>query len=265
MKRYIRQVVFATVSFLLIGVFSYSLQAQSSGKATKSNPKKILTVANASPKSDEVIDHGYYCLNYDSWLHNPVWVSYLLTRSMVRQKNAQRRNCFRKDSKAVDCPSPKEYSKSGYDKGHICPAGDMAWDQDAQDRTFLMSNMTPQEPAFNRGIWKKLEEKVRDWAEQNDSIIVIAGPIFCAHYQTIGRDIAVPVKFYKIVIDISYPTYKAIGFVLPNRGSNKSIYAYSMSIDQVEKLTGLNFFPAYDKDNFIQKIEKTMTLGQWQR
>jgi DNA/RNA endonuclease G, NUC1 len=256
MKRCFLQSVFSFLVILFITIIPIELFSQSQSK--------VLTLANAAPISGQRVNHTYYVLGYNSSKHNPDWVAYLLTKSMVSQTNATRNNKFKTDPAAKGCATPKDYAKSGYDKGHICPAGDMAFSQKAQDMSFLMSNMAPQEPAFNRGIWKKLEEQVRDWAGQNDSIIIIAGPIYSGGTKKIGaKGVVVPDKFYKIVIDISYPTYKAIAFIIPNVSDQEDFYSFCVSIDQVESLTGLDFFPQYDSNKFIQGLEKTNNTQQW--
>lgn len=238
--------------------------------------KALLTVDNAIPCIEktnalgfnlklEVIDHKYFKLGYSQENKQSAWVAYLLTKKMVLENNSVRSNKFKPDLKLTKSLSyPSDYKNSGYDKGHICPCADMSFLQEAQDLTFLMSNMSPQLHAFNAGKWKTLEEKVRDWAKENDSIIIIAGPILEGKLKTIGENkVSIPLKFYKIIIDISYPTFKAIGFVMPNEKLDKDIYYYSMSIDEVEKLTGLNFFPKYDANKLIQNLEKTIDIKDW--
>lgn len=228
--------------------------------------KSVLTVDNVIPsykekkdkaKKIEVIDHKYFKLGYSEKHEQPQWVAYLLTKKMVLENNSVRSNKFKADNMVSTCSaSPNDYKNSGYDKGHICPCADMSFSQKAQNLTFLMSNMSPQLHSFNAGKWEQLEEKTRFWAEENDSIIVIAGPVFDSIIERIGKNnVSVPYRFYKIIIDISYPTYKAIGFVMENKKLDKDIFYYSMSVDEVEKLTGLNLFPDYDNNVLVQNIE----------
>lgn len=238
--------------------------------------KALLTVDNAIPCIEktnalgsnlklEVIDHKYFKLGYSQEHKQSAWVAYLLTKKMVLENNSVRSNKFKPDLKLTKSLSyPSDYKKSGFDKGHICSSADMSFSQEAQDLTFLMSNMSPQLHVFNAGKWKTLEEKVRDWAKENDSIIIIAGPILEGKLKTIGANkVSVPLKFYKIIIDISYPTFKAIGFVMPNEKLDKDIYYYSMSVDEVEKLIGLNFFPKYESNKLVQTLEKTINIQDW--
>lgn len=176
-------------------------------------------------------------------------------RNMVNEQKAQSRRL----SEQADSLAARNAELNRQLQGLICQI-----EKKVQDMSFLMSNMAPQEPAFNRGIWKKLEEQVRDWAGQNDSIIIIAGPIYSGGTKKIGaKGVVVPDKFYKIVIDISYPTYKAIAFIIPNVSDQEDFYSFCVSIDQVESLTGLDFFPQYDSNKFIQGLEKTNNTQQW--
>ena len=205
----------------------------------------------------EVVDHKYYRLGYFEKHEQSAWVAYLLTKEMVSKTKAIRKNRFIIDKKISTLSATSaDYTKSGYDRGHICPAADMSFSQDAQDITFLMSNMSPQIHSFNAGKWKQLEEKVRHWAKENDSIIVIAGPILDSIIGKIGKNnVSIPYSFYKIIIDISYPDYKAIGFIMKNEKLSEDLLYYSMSIREIEERTGLNFFPKYDNDSLVQNLE----------
>ena len=231
---------------------------------------RILCLENAIPtyhyktsskkevsKKLEVVDHKYFKLGYYEKHEQSAWVAYLLTKEMVSETKATRKNRFTIDNKiSTLSATSSDYAKSGYDRGHICPAADMSFSQDAQDRTFLMSNMSPQTHSFNAGKWKQLEEKVRKWAVENDSIIVIAGPILDSIIGKIGENnVSIPYSFYKIIIDISYPDFKAIGFIMKNEKLSEDLIYYSMSIREIEDRTGLNFFPKYDKDSLVQNLE----------
>ncbi|MCK9163431.1 MAG: DNA/RNA non-specific endonuclease [Bacteroidales bacterium] len=254
-------------TFLLFGAFFLFLY---SGNVLSQNIGQVLSVDNSIPiyynsnkkgKKEvlklEVIDHKYYKIGYWDKHKQSAWVAYLLTREMVEGKKATRSNKFRMDKKLSTRPiSSSDYTKSGYDRGHICPSADMSFSQDAQDMTFLMSNISPQLHSFNAGKWKQLEEKVRQWAIENDSIIVISGPILDSIKGKIGKNnISVPYSFYKIIIDISYPDYKAIGFIMPNKKLDQNLYYYSLTIRQVEEAIGMDFFPNLSRNKLISELE----------
>ncbi|MDR0971424.1 MAG: DNA/RNA non-specific endonuclease [Bacteroidales bacterium] len=253
--------------FLFLTLLSLSLNLLYAQKE-----KEILRIENLIPEAknkvykEEIIKHTYYMLSYNEEHEQPSWVVYLLTKEMVGNVNAKRKDRFRED-KMVSTYSahPSDYTKSGYDRGHICPSADMLFSQQAQDETFFMSNMSPQKHSFNGGKWKTLEEKQRLWAIQNDSILIIAGPIFDSIIGKIGKNqVSVPYRFFKIIIDISYPTYKAIGFIMENRKLEEDIFYYSMPISEIEKETLLNFFPKFDNNKFINLLEKTLERKKWE-
>jgi endonuclease G len=230
--------------------------------------KSIFTLGNAQPTSKqklEIIDHTYFRLGYDVKHKNSSWVAYLLTKQMVSNKNVERAKTFKKDNSVSLSALPSDYTKSGYDRGHLCPAADMAWNEEAMKTTFLMSNISPQTPKFNRGKWKALEEKVRSWAVENDSIIVITGAILdsCSKGKIGKNKVSVPCRFYKIVIDISYPTYKAIAFIMSNEDLNNDIFTYAVSISDIESATSLDFFPTFKSNSTITTLETTLSILQW--
>jgi endonuclease G len=231
--------------------------------------QRTITLSQLEPKSKTALtrlNHKYYVVGYNEDNCEASYVCYLLTRNMVNNKRYSRgKLTFRKDYLlSYSYATNNDYKKSGYDKGHMCPADDMSWSSDAMAETFYLSNVCPQDPKLNRGKWKSLEEKVRSWADKNDSILVITGPIFTKNVGSIGKNkVKIPTKFYKIIIDISYPSYKAIAFVMDNSYQEKDISSYSTSIKQVETLTHLNFFPAFDKDELIQGLEKQNNISLW--
>jgi len=131
------------------------------------------------------------------------------------------------------------------------------------EESFYFSNMSPQVPGFNRGIWKRLEEQVRTWAVDNKAVYVITGPVLKKELPTIGSEhISVPELFYKVVLDYTLPDVKAIAFVLPNQSSTKSLSIYTVTIDSVEALTGIDFFPQLPDDQ-EKLIESSTDYASW--
>jgi endonuclease G len=213
----------------------------------------------------QIIEHKAYSLMYNEKNEQPEWVIYYLTKKNVESKKKYKRSETFYEDKAVTTGSalPKDYKKSGYDKGHLCPAADMNWDKQAMLETFYMSNMSPQLPGFNRGIWKELEEQTREWAVENDSLIIITGPVLEKNLKQIGQnEVSVPKYYYKIITDISYPEYKSIAFVLKNEASDKDIFTYAVSIDSVESLTKIDFFP---NNKAFEKMEHTIDVTLWKK
>lgn len=213
--------------------------------------------------TDRIITHAGYSLVYNEKHEQAAWVAYDLTKSETN-KVFKRVNRFAVDPLvATGTASDQDYEGSGYDRGHLAPAADMGYSATTMRESFYYSNMSPQKPSFNRGIWKKLEELVRSWAIENDTVYVVTGPVLVDWLQTIGPDkVSIPNYYYKVVLDYSEPDIKAIGFILPNDGSKMQLQYYAVPIDSVEKLTGIDFFPLLD-DNLEEGIEKTLCITCW--
>ena len=157
----------------------------------------------------------------------------------------------------------RNYKNSGYDKGHLCPAGDRRFNYNAFEETFLTSNISPQNHDFNAGIWNRLEQKTRYWAKKYDGVFVITGGVLQKGLKTIGSEkVAVPNYFYKIIADNSNQKLKTIAFLIPNKPVSNSFYKYVVTIDEIEKRTGIDFFSNLP-DALENKIESTIDLNSW--
>lgn len=215
-----------------------------------------------SPAKD-LIKHTYYTLSYNEKYEQANWVYYSLTDSMVLNSGEERSNNFKAD-KLVTSGSAKssDYTKSGFDRGHLCPAADMCFNSVAMQESFLMSNISPQTPDFNRGIWKELETTVREWAKKEHHLFVVTGPIFKSNKGTIGKDeVLVPGQFFKIIYDPT-DSPKMIAFVLPNEKSDRPLTDFVVTTDNVEMLTGYDFFSQLP-DNLEDKLEGSISLTGW--
>ena len=215
-------------------------------------------------KQNQVIKHQYYTLAYDSVHKHTTWVAYKLTLSMINA-TAKRQNNFRPDPLLKKSSAQNsDYAKSGYDKGHLCPAGDMSFSTDAMSETFYLSNMAPQFPNFNRGEWKKLEEQVRNWLTTVDSnLYVFTGTIITDTTKTIGNNkVAVPQYFFKIIYDYTPNKQKMIAFIMPNQNCTEPLQKYVVTVDEIEKRTGINFFPNVEV-NLQEKLESKSEINLW--
>lgn len=147
--------------------------------------------------------------------------------------------------------------------GHMCPAGDNKWDKVAMNQSFLLTNMCPQDEKLNVGGWKKLEEKCRTWANQYGDIYIVAGPVFGeSNTRMLGEGrIAIPDSFFKVVLCMQ-GTPKAIGFLYRNDSSSQSMKDNACSVDDVEEITGFDFF--YSLPNDIENVvEADSNLAKW--
>ena len=212
---------------------------------------------------DKIISHTGYSLLYNEKYKQANWVAYELTKEETN-KIVERSNKFISDPKVKSVNAfDKDYKGSGYDRGHLAPAADMGWSATTMTESFYYSNMSPQQPGFNRGIWKKLEELVRTWAIENKAVYVVTGPVLAKGLSTIGYNkIAVPNYYYKVILDYQKPNIKGIGFILPNESSKSLLQNYAVSIDSVEKVTGIDFFYLL-KDQEENLIEKELCINCW--
>lgn len=212
---------------------------------------------------EQQIIHLGYTLSYNEEHEQASWVAYELTAGELRGIIARTDN-FRADpSVSTGSASLADYRGSKKDRGHLAPAADMKWSREVMSESFFMSNMSPQEPGFNRGIWKKLEGKVRDWATSNGSVFVATGGILTGELPTIGRNqVSVPRFYYKVILDYADPEQKGIGFILPNKKSDKDLMSYAVSIDRVESRTGIDFFASLPDDVEAQ-LESSINIALW--
>ncbi len=213
--------------------------------------------------SGEVVRHIWYALGYSEDHEQAEWVAYELTREHLNENWADRPNSFRPDPGVrTESATPRDYNASGYDKGHLCPAADMAFDAAAIDETFFMSNMSPQVPAFNMGIWRELEELTRDWARRFKRLYVVTGPVLTQPgLGQIGfSKVTVPAAYYKVLL--APEEQRAIAFILPNERSDRLVTDYACSIDKVEKTTEIDFFPRLLK-GLGEELEGSLDKNAW--
>lgn len=210
-----------------------------------------------------VINHTYYTLSYSEANRQAEWVFYNLTPEQINGSQA-RTDDFRTDALVKNNPvKSTDYTGSGYDRGHLCPAADMALNLTSMSETFYMSNMTPQNPSFNRGIWSTLESKVRTWAIEKNGVYVTTGPILNNNCGTISNGtITVPCSFYKIVYKDTGANKIALAFIMNNQGSTADLKTFVCNIDQLETLTGIDFFSALP-DDIENKLESTIYTSNW--
>lgn len=214
--------------------------------------------------TDAVIERPYYTIRYNEEHEQAMWVAYKLVADSLALPTFDRKDDFREDTRVrTGSASLADYKGSGYDRGHLAPAADFSYDEFALSQSFYMSNMSPQDPSFNRGIWKKLEDQVRDWAKANNAVYVVTGPVLNKKFKTIGKnEVSVPEYYYKIVLDIEKPEVKAIAFLMKNEKSSAELSSFVVTIDEIEKLTQLDFFPTIP-DELENALEATKQPAKW--
>ena len=213
----------------------------------------------------QIVNREGFAIGYSEKYEQPLWVTYRLTKDEVLSRKASRLNDFFEDSEIkTGSATMQDYAGSGYDRGHLAPAGDMHWSDRTMLQSFAMSNMSPQDPSFNRGVWSRLERAVRRFAYSEGSVFVVTGPVFVNDEEavTIGDNhVRVPEFFYKVVYDET-PPHKMIGFIVPNKASKRHVKTYALTVAEVEEATGLNFFSKLPVDE-QKRLKSKIDLNEW--
>ena len=265
-----RKFVYLLLLLLLVGLiywakYQTNSSSQQGNTIEKSSKSGLVVDISLLPTSTtgEIVYHDYYTLSYSEPDEQAEWVAYELTKEQLKG-TSYKRPYFEIDT---DVPTGaadwRNYKNSGYDRGHLCPAADRKFDKQAYLETFLTSNISPQRHDFNSGIWNRLEEKVRYWAEKYDGVYVATGGVLNDRTTTIGDEkVTVPRQFYKILLDKREDTYAMIGFLFPHEKSDRGLQEFVVSVDEIEKLTGIDFFPMLD-DSIENKLEASSDYKNW--
>lgn len=256
---------------IIYGVYLYSQQINSpQNDEPQTNTsfqipsgKELEIPISLTPRQEQIIHHTGYTVSYNKDLKLPNWVSYELTRKETKGKE-KRSNRFIADPLVKGLIATNaDYTRSGYDKGHMAPAADMKWSPQAMKESFYFSNMCPQHPQLNRRGWKNLEEKIRDWAIADSAIIIICGPIIAKQPKTIGKNkVVVPQQYFKVVLSPFVKPMRAIGFLFNNKQAVEPLSTYAVTIDSIERLTNMDFFASLP-DEIENKIEAEANYYQW--
>ena len=256
-------VVLCIVVPIILTIFPYFLVAQTDSAVCYSFELP------ASCGNNQIINHFAYTLSYNEQHEQADWVAYILTRGRVSDKVTGRTDNFRPDplvtTGSAELADYKSADANGqhYDRGHLAPAADMAWAAEAMDESFYLSNMSPQTAGFNRGIWKYLEEQLRAWALEYDTLFVVTGPVLTDGLPKLGpNDVSIPEYYYKVILRFEPSDTLAIGFILPNASSKSPLSSFAVTVDSVEMLTGIDFFIALP-DFTEESVESSLCLSCW--
>lgn len=217
-------------------------------------------------KNVEVVHHKYYSLGYAEAHEQAAWVCYVLNKEELRIPNVPRYDRYEDDMKVSSGSATYyDYRGSGYSRGHLAPAGDMAFNEEAMKESFFMSNMSPQSIAFNGGIWRELEESVRDWAYADRHLYIVTGPILEGAMEKIGKNkVSAPLYFYKAILDIDEPEIKSIAFIMPNEISERPLMDYAVTIDILEQRLGFDLYSnLLNNDSLEASLEKRFEISLW--
>lgn len=209
--------------------------------------------------NETIIKHQSYICSYNINNKTPNYIAWILTPERVNGK-VKRSNKFQGDP---NIPKPlrietSDFSGSGYDRGHMCPAADNRHSSQAMNECFYMTNICPQNHELNSRTWNDLEMQCRNWTKKYKKLYIVSGPVYSGNqHKTIGKRkamrIQVPEAFFKVIL-IMGKQPKAVGFIMKNTSVTDSYKKYTVSIDEIERKTGIDFFPALP-DNIERKVE----------
>lgn len=254
--------------YMLTSGGSSASAANSSGDSSVTAQRvyaDLLDVKTPDSLSDLRKSYEGFNVSFNSDNRTPNWVAWELLRSETSGETG-RYNKFWQDEELEGCPTTRDYSNSGYDRGHLCPAADQKWSRTAMVDCFSLANIAPQDHSLNTGAWKTLENKERQWAERDSAIVIVAGPIYeKSDTMRIGQaGVRVPGAFFKVMIAPYLDEPRGIAFVYPNMTSPGNMENYVMTIRDVEKLTGYDFFHNLP-DELEESVETVSSFRDWNR
>jgi endonuclease G, mitochondrial len=214
-----------------------------------------------SPREQQV-QHTLFTVSYNENYELPSWAAWQLTPEQAVARGTFK-DKFSDDPKVTTgTASTKDYRDAGFIIGQLVPPEDMFTSQQAVNETFLMSNTVPQKPAFNKYVWKALEKLIREWAKEGNTLYIAAGPVLAdAPFGTFGPNkVSIPTRYYKAVLDVNGE--RAIAFIIRNNVASGALKSFAMSVDELEKITGIDFFPQLP-DELEQQVESSSDFAKW--
>lgn len=230
---------------------------------TTADKLKAVVIADTIPA--ETIEYEGFTVSFNAQAHIPNYVVWELTATEA-DADGKRISDFQADERIDGCPTIDDYRRSGYDRGHMAPAADMKWSEKAMADCHYLTNIAPQAKALNSGAWNTLEANCREWARRDSAIIVICGPVLSDKIvRHIGKtEVSVPERFFKVVLAPYASPPRGIGFIMPNARVVGGVQAAAVTIDEVEAVTGYDFFSALP-DDIETVVESQCNYPLWQR
>ena len=245
----------------------YESEAEKAAELAITPFENLEQPAELNAHDEFILFKSQFIISYNVNKLCPNYVCWNLTSERAYGK-VQRSNNFHGDPVMNERTRVEtfDYNGSGYDRGHMCPAGDNKNTDKAMDESFCMTNICPQNHNLNTGAWNDLEVQCRSWAKNYGTLYICCGPIFDTNSpKTIGRrqglKVAVPDRFFKVILTLGRVP-KAIGFIYPNKACGGDMRDYAVSVDKVEKETGMDFFFQLD-DKQEKELEKVCNPGAW--
>ena len=211
---------------------------------------------------EELVKHKFYSLAFVEGYELASWVAYKLRGNQFSKTVTYKEKYEEDPLVSTGSATKKDYKNAGFVLGQLVPVEDMLFSEEAARETFYLSNIVPHKPAFNKYMWNKMADIIRAWAKECDTLYIVSGPVLAdAPFPTFGEDkVSIPTRYYKVVLDLKGK--RGVGFVVKSSMSNGSVKPLAMSIDKVEEITGIDFFPALP-DDIENKIEAEYNPERW--
>ncbi|MCD8310543.1 MAG: DNA/RNA non-specific endonuclease [Prevotellaceae bacterium] len=251
------------------GTSEDSCTSEASSSVTDASSGTGLELPAPLPARSELILHRKgYTVSYNKEWKLPNWVAWELNTDKLVERESRSSSKFLPDPDLPpdEAVTTDDYKGIGMDRGHMCPAADNRWHWKAMQESFYMTNICPQDHNLNRGDWKELEDACRRWAGQEGRVYIVCGPIlYNQKHRVIGKNhrVIVPEAFFKVVLCADSKPPRAIGFIYKNTSGNQPLDAYVNTVDEVERITGIDFFPALP-DDIEDRVEAAYDLKLWQ-
>lgn len=266
--------IFIVVGLFIVGVSIKESHASSESSETvnvtaqdvrhvSASYGDLMRVVTNPSLTEQRVDYKGFDVSFNSDLHLPNWVAWELL-AIETEGDVSRAKKFVADESVAGCAEDYDYSYSGYDRGHIAPAGDMKWDEQAMNESFYLTNICPQDHSLNSGAWGNLEKKCRIWARHDSVLVIVSGPVLTDKLrETIGDTrVSVPKRFFKVILAPYANPPRAIGFVMNNGKVKGGMQEAAVSVDEVERITGHDFFSSLP-DSIEQEVERQCDFHYW--
>lgn len=229
-------------------------------------PDSVVRICMPRPlkgMSEKIIRKTAFIVSYNEDTKIPNWVAWHLTSEHTDGPYKRMNNFYEEENVVSPRATNEDYRGSGWSRGHMCPAGDNKWNEMAMFDSFSLVNVCPQNANLNSGLWNSIEIDCRTWARQYGDIYIVCGPVFMnREHETIGaNNVFVPEAFFKVVLCLN-GTPKALGVICRNADGGRKRDLYYNSIDQVERITGIDFFPAIP-DDLEESVESVVDIKLW--
>ena len=232
----------------------------------KKSSDSAYIICNSAPLSyvsGQIIKKSSYIVCYNKDTKVPNWVSWHLTADHTDGPIRRMSNFYEEEGVVRPRATLEDYRGSGWSRGHMCPAGDNKWNETAMYDSFSLVNVCPQHASLNSGLWNVIERDCRKWAKKYKDLYIVCGPVYLnREHETIGLNkVVVPEAFYKVILRLT-PEPAAIGFVVRNNEGKKKKDQFVNTVDDVERITGIDFFSALP-DDIENKVESQADINDW--